>query len=185
MTVGRRQYNEAEMMQMQREAEARVRDMQQQARQTVEQANAETDAAPSARTNRNWSSHTGMSRQRPMRWPGPGMNRMPSSRTNRRNTSSRQTRTEDRDNPDEHDNRQHPDTEPSEQRRNDTPPHPPAPPETPAERPAPKKDGTIIGDIMGALNIDEDYLLIVGLILILINQRADTTLILALAYLLF
>ncbi|MCL2035317.1 MAG: hypothetical protein FWG94_11410 [Oscillospiraceae bacterium] len=43
---------------------------------------------------------------------------------------------------------------------------------------------TIVEDIMGALGLDEDYLLIIGLLLILINQRADTTLILALAYLL-
>lgn len=47
-----------------------------------------------------------------------------------------------------------------------------------------KQDGTIVGDILDALNLDEDVLLILGLILILLNQRADTTLILALAYLL-
>lgn len=70
----------------------------------------------------------------------------------------------------------------------------PAPPEPPQEPPAQeplheaeppvKKPTTIIEDVMGALGLDEDYLLIIGLLLILINQRADTTLILALAYLL-
>ena len=38
MTVGRRQYNEAEMLQMQREAESRVRELHKRARKTLEEA---------------------------------------------------------------------------------------------------------------------------------------------------
>ena len=52
------------------------------------------------------------------------------------------------------------------------------------EESADKKDTTIIQDIVGAVGVGEDTLLILGLILILINQKADTTLILALVYLL-
>ena len=43
---------------------------------------------------------------------------------------------------------------------------------------------TILDDLIGSLGTDQDTLLIIGLLLILINQKADTTLILALAYLL-
>ena len=47
-----------------------------------------------------------------------------------------------------------------------------------------KESSTIIEDIVSSLGIDSDRMLIIGLILVLINQKADTTLILALAYLL-
>ena len=43
---------------------------------------------------------------------------------------------------------------------------------------------TMLDDLIGSLGTDQDTLLIIGLLLILINQKADTTLILALAYLL-
>lgn len=134
MVVGRRQYNEAEMMQMQRDAEMRVREMHSRARKTVEN-NPQNNRTPRQGQNGNRPSMQNM--QREMRHPHP--------------------------------------------------PQPDALPEVPApcqeDCPAPK-DGTIVGDILDALHLDEDVLLILGLILILLNQRADTTLILALAYLL-
>ena len=43
---------------------------------------------------------------------------------------------------------------------------------------------TMLDDLIGSLGTDQDTLLIIGLLLILINQKVDTTLILALAYLL-
>ncbi len=43
---------------------------------------------------------------------------------------------------------------------------------------------TLLQDILGAVGLDDDRVLILGLILILINSKADTTLILALCYLL-
>ena len=49
---------------------------------------------------------------------------------------------------------------------------------------APPVRPTILDELVGALGMDNDTLLIIGLLLILINQRAETTLILALAYLL-
>ena len=50
-----------------------------------------------------------------------------------------------------------------------------------AEKP---KDTTLLQDILGGVGLDDDRILILGLILILINDKADTTLILALLYLL-
>lgn len=151
MTTGRRQYNEADMMQMQREAEARVRDMQAKARRVA----LDPPEEDPARYNRNWSTNPGMLRQR--------------SRRQQQNGRPAQEQVRER---------------PSEPERK-----PPAPADEAAAPPPvppapPKTGGTIVGDIMDALGLDEDYLLIIGLILILINQRADTTLILALAYLL-
>jgi hypothetical protein len=52
------------------------------------------------------------------------------------------------------------------------------------EPPPPPAPTTVIDDIVGALGMEQDTLLIIGLILILINQKADPTLIMALAYLL-
>jgi hypothetical protein len=137
MTIAGRQYNEAELREMQREAEARVRDMQRRARETVED-----DAPP---RQRGWNQNPGM-----RRYPPHGSGRRPP-----------------------------PPPEPEQQT-----PEPEAPPASPDAPTEPSKTGTLLGDIMGSLGLDEDYLLIIGLILILVNQRADTTLILALAYLL-
>jgi len=50
-----------------------------------------------------------------------------------------------------------------------------------AEKP---KDTTLLQDVLGNVGLDDDRILILGLILILINDKADTTLILALLYLL-
>lgn len=146
MTVGRHEYSDAEIMRMQRDAEARVREMQSRARQTVEQ---NPIGPPLNRQNRNWSTNPNMQRR----------NR-PQYRQQQPPPPPRRE---------------------AEQPRNDPKPDPP-PPAPPCEET--KKPTTIVEDIMSALGLDEDYILIIGLLLILINQRADTTLILALAYLL-
>lgn len=153
MKMGTREYTDAEMLRMQRDAEERVREMQARARATVESDNTNGNVNP---RNRNWNSNPGRRRQ------------------NSNNNNGNNTR-----------HRQDPDF---------TPPIPPVEPEVPPEpsaqepvHEAPAEAGkptTIIEDVMGALGLDEDYLLIIGLLLILLNQRADTTLILALAYLL-
>jgi len=140
MTLGKREYSEAEMARMQRDAEERVREMQNRARAAVEQANGGNNGTQPR--NRNW------------------------------NTSSGARRTQQRR---------------GGQRTEAPPPAPPEaspPPPEPAAPPAQNPRTTIVEDVMGALSMDEDYLLIIGLLLILINQRADTTLILALVYLL-
>lgn len=147
MTLGRQEYTEADMLRMQRDAEDRVREMQNRARQTVEQDN--LNAPPQ---NRNWSSGQGSRRQ------------------NRRHQSAQSGA---------------PPPQQRERQQNDRRQQPEPPKEAPPpEKPVEKEKTTIIEDVMGALGLDEDYLLIIGLLLILINQRADTTLILALAYLL-
>ena len=63
---------------------------------------------------------------------------------------------------------------------------PPRPNRPPRPEPAPEKpkDTTLLQDILGGVGLDDDRILILGLILILINDKADTTLILALLYLL-
>lgn len=60
--------------------------------------------------------------------------------------------------------------------------HRPSPPPPPREEK--KGDTTLLQDILGAVGLDDDRVLILGLILILVNAKADTTLILALCYLL-
>ena len=63
---------------------------------------------------------------------------------------------------------------------------PPQPEYTPEPEPAaaPAGNTTVIEDLMGKLGLDEDRLLIIGLLFILINAKADVTIILALIYLL-
>jgi len=61
-------------------------------------------------------------------------------------------------------------------------PHAPDP--EPEQAPQKKSDTTLLQDILNAIGLDDDRVLILGLILILINSKADTTLILALCYLL-
>lgn len=68
---------------------------------------------------------------------------------------------------------------PHSSRRQQSPPPPPPPP------PKEKSDTTLLQDILNGIGLDDDRVLILGLILILINAKADTTLILALCYLLF
>lgn len=162
MTLGRRDYSEADMIRMQRDAEERVRDMQSRAKITVEQDNLGVQGNMSR--NRNWSTGYNQRRQNNSRRPtfaqGPQSHGTPAPEA------------------------------PRQEAHRQEPPFPHAEPESapenniPKEESTEKKTTTVVEDIMGALKLDEDYLLIIGLILILLNQRADTTLILALAYLL-
>lgn len=140
MTVGRKEYSEAELMRMQRDAEDRVREMHSRAREVVEH-----EPASQPQRNRNWNSNPNMRRpnnRRPQPQPQP-----------------------------------EPQPEPAAQDHEE-----PAADHAAGDKPPEKT--TIVEDVMSALKLDEDYLLIIGLLLILVNQRADTTLILALAYLL-
>lgn len=155
MTLGRREYSEADMLRMQRDAEERVRDMQNRARIAVEEANNSNfgNNGSMASRNRNWNT-------------GSGMRRTTQRRGQRPETSPSEPETEGM---------------PEEPGSQEFPPEQESPPPHSEEA---QKRTTMVEDIMGALNMDEDYLLVIGLLLILINQRADTTLILALAYLL-
>lgn len=57
--------------------------------------------------------------------------------------------------------------------------------ESTAENPdAEAEKSTILEDIISSIGVNDDTILIIGLLMLLINQKADTTLILALAYLL-
>ena len=78
-----------------------------------------------------------------------------------------------------------------QRRRRQAPPHahqadytsPPRQESGPAAQEKPK-DTTLLQDILGGIGLDDDRVLILGLVLILINSKADATLILALLYLL-
>lgn len=60
-----------------------------------------------------------------------------------------------------------------------------APPPPPSKtEPSEEKKTTLLQDILNGVGLDDDRILILGLILILVNDKADTTLILALLYLL-
>ena len=69
-------------------------------------------------------------------------------------------------------------------RSQEAPGPPPTPPPVPQPQPPAPKETTVLQDILSAVGLDDDRILILGLILILINDKADTTLILALCYLL-
>jgi hypothetical protein len=65
----------------------------------------------------------------------------------------------------------------------DIPGQPQSRPEPPPDT-AERSGTTLIQDILNGIGLDDDRILILGLILILINDKADTTLIFALLYLL-
>jgi len=174
-----RDYTGSDMLRMQRDAEMRVQQMRNRAR-TVAMIDENEPAL-----NRNWSSSTGRSRQlpsqpirpqervQPLRGdsggaeyhhpptpePPPELPELPFEDQVQHHTHDHHSQNENA-----HHNRN------SRRGRTQTADHP--------------DDGTIIGDVMGALGMEEDTLLIIGLLLILVNQKADTTLLLALAYLL-
>jgi hypothetical protein len=153
------------MLRMQRDAELRVREMRNRARSVAQEG-----GLPLPPDNRNWSTATGQGRQLPSQPLRPAQNPP---------------------------RRRHPAPEPPQAPQG----QPQAPPDErfreaalPKEASlsqeaslpyeAPKPAGTLLGDLLGATGIGEDTLLIIGLILILMNQKADTTLLLALGYLL-
>lgn len=156
MSVGGKQYSEGDMLRMQHEAELRVREMQQRARRTLADSNKHVDSESDV-DNRPQNRNWDTS---------PNVNSSSRQRNNSPHRRPHNPPPEIKTEPVE---------EIVEEQQFEQPVEAIAPP---------KKSGTIVGDIMGALNLDEDYLLIIGLLLILINQRADTTLILALVYLL-
>ena len=121
LTVGTKFYSEADMLRMQRDAEERVREMQERTRRRAQQEN-ESDRP-------DW------------------------------------------------------DSTPRQQAQPSPPPEQ-SPQQTAPQDGATASGTTILEDLVGAFGADQDTLLIIGLILILINQKADATLILALAYLL-
>ncbi len=91
--------------------------------------------------------------------------------------NNRQQQTGNRNQP--HNQRRTPGGNPQQQQQQRRQQQRPAQPE-----PEKKTDTTLLQDILGAVGLDDDRVLILGLILILINSKADTTLILALCYLL-
>jgi len=151
--ASRNNYSDRDMMRMQQDAAKRVREMQNRAKLTVDEASA-YDTPPASQNHngrnfRNWSTNPNVQRQR------------------------------------SHGHQK----EEEAQERAKMPPPPPEPPtpEPPppfAEEEAVKEPTTVIQDILGAIGLDDDRLLIIGLLLLLINAKADTTLILALMYLL-
>ena len=159
-----RDYSGGEMMRMQREAEQRVIEMRNRAR------SATTHGFENA-GNSGWSSATGRSRQLPSQPLRPSVQETPTANEvmpQKENTLTHEAASSKHEDAAE---------EMQEQTEGD------------AEKSGEAKLGgeesqTILGDVMGALGVGDDTLLIIGLLLILVNQRADTTLLLALAYLL-
>jgi hypothetical protein len=166
MMVGSRYYSEADMMRMQRDAEQRVREMRNRSRQTAQNGGGSSFMPAFANPNRNWNT-------------GPGQQR-----------GRNHFRVNPQPPPAAPNIEPGPEPTPSEPEVAQTVDNTYAEPENtqanaPFEAASAEKQGTtIIEDIVGSLGIESDTLLIIGLILILINQKADTTLILALAYLL-
>ncbi len=163
----RRNYTDSEMMRMQQDAINRVREMQSRARYASENASrSQTDSESSADTgfslppvapdNQGWSTNPNF--QRPSQRPG-------RSSSHRREVPSPP-----------------PPPPPPEVELEPPAPMPPPPPEPEPE--VPQQPTTIIEDILKAVGLDDDRVLILGLLFILINAKADTTLILALIYLL-
>jgi hypothetical protein len=158
LTMGRREYSDAEIQRMQREAEDRLREMQERTRQAAARENG---AAPPPQTgNRNWSHWNGARR---VSYRSPNQ-QQEQHRAHQQEQQRAQQQQQEQPHQHQHHQRQHPQHRQAHQ--------------SPGPRP------TVIEEILRALELDEDYLLILGLLMILINQRADTTIILALAYLL-
>lgn len=187
-TGGQRRYNDADMLRLQQEAEDRVLEMHQRAKRTMENANASIAASRGGtqqQGNRNWN-------------PGPNTqrrNRNPSSSSQGSANQNHPEQTSGRPEPAQNSSRQnpgHPDHTPSGQSQSHKPESnvhtnqdsggPDRPSTPPGQKP---KEKTLIQGILDGIGIDDDRLTIIGLILILLNQKADYTLILALGYLLF
>ena len=158
------------MLRMQRDAEMRVHQMRNRARSVTM-----TDSEIAPELNRNWSTATGRSRQlpsQPIRPPGRQFPRgMPVQDVMPANENPPAEQVESPEPPQQVNQGNHGRARQNRREQNASPP-------------PPQGDGTILGDVMGALGMEDDTLLIIGLLLILLNQKADTTLLLALAYLL-
>ena len=162
-------YSGSDMLRMQRDAQMRVQQMRDRARAAAGGGEAEPEL------NRNWSSATGRRRQFPTQPLRPPSNTSPP-------VQSHAPAQEEPPPPESV-------APPHEHIHSETPPvnYAQHTEENTSHRQPPQSentDGTILGDVMGALGMEDDTLLIIGLLLILLNQKADTTLLLALAYLL-
>lgn len=169
MMVGKHYYSEADMMRMQRDAEERVRDMRNRSMQNSGQDNGSfmpAFAAPPG--GRSWTAGPNTGRQNSSR--GQQVQRNPARNKQVQRETEQIESIKNEANPEI--------AEPERLHTENDLPH--SAPQAPED----DKKTTIIEDIVGSLGVDSDTLLIIGLILILVNQKADTTLILALAYLL-
>lgn len=174
----RRSYMSGNLDRMQREAVARVREMQQR---ISRQEGGETDPR-----FRNWSTDPNIQRQNraphrqeeePTFTPPPPMQEEPPHFEQQEPHGPQPNRNHYRGGGG---SRRPQQNQPHGQRQE---PRQQAPPSPPPEG-APQKNTTVLQDILGAVGLDDDRILILGLILLLINDKADTTLILALGYLL-
>ena len=175
MTQVKQSYTGSDLGRIQQEAVTRVRQMQDKAHQNSGYGGA---------TFRNWSTNPNFRRsgqpshrppppppdppahtpspQKPPEDPTPGnFRKQEQDNTERKQAYSAEEKT----------------GQAGQQPRPGRPPNPGPAPEKP-------KDTTLLQDILGGVGLDDDRILILGLILILINDKADTTLILALLYLL-
>lgn len=157
MTVGNRHYSEQDMLQMQKEAERRVMEMHQYAQDAVGASGA--PARPSMPPP-------------PMRGRGNFRNWNAGPNIGRRGPTIRQPERPQEPPPPKEPEKKEPPILEQEQ---------PAAPFVPEP---PKENKTRFGGILDAVGIDDDRLLIIGLMLILLNEKADNMLILALGYLL-
>jgi hypothetical protein len=158
--MGSREYSDAEIQRMQRDAEDRVREMQER----TKQASARENGAPPQGGNRNWNHWSGA---RHVSFRTPGQQQEQHRAQQQEHRAAQQGQAQAQAHAQQHAHQQH--AHPHQQHRA-------------AQRMVQRP--TVLEELMRALELDEDYLLILGLMLILINQRADTTIILALAYLL-
>jgi len=157
------------MMKMQQDAIARVREMQSRTRQASgDIPDHPPPPPPPNRRNQGWNTSPGQSRPRHHRMPiQPKID--PPDQFETDLTPIDNIITPPQSVPDpiaDH---------PPEPNPTHSPPPDPAPPEAKT---------TVIEDILKAVGLDDDRLLIIGLLFILINSKADNTLILALIYLL-
>jgi hypothetical protein len=166
--MGRREYSDAEIQRMQQEAEDRVREMQER----TKQAAARESGAPRQPQagNRNWNHWSGARR---VSYRSPNQ-QQEQHRAHQQEQEHARARQQEQEHPHQ---QQHQHSQHQHQHPQQRPEHRGIP-RAPGQRP------TVLEELMRALELDEDYMLILGLIMILINPRADTTIILALAYLL-
>ncbi|WRS27278.1 hypothetical protein U6B65_13245 [Oscillospiraceae bacterium MB08-C2-2] len=170
-------YSERDMMRMQQEAEARVREMHQRAQQTVNEANSRSgnqSSGSNRNTMRNWN--PGPNTQRRMA-PNMSAGNSPGQNTSQQSGRGSQPNSTAPNQSRPKTGQEQPGSQNEANTREQSPPQ--------AEAAAPKAEKTLIQGLLDSIGIDDDRLTILGLMLILLNQKADYTLILALGYLLF
>ncbi|MCL2580541.1 MAG: hypothetical protein FWE32_11035 [Oscillospiraceae bacterium] len=155
---------------------SRVREMQERIRQSA-------DTGPDYR---NWSTNPNIRRQTRIRQeepePAPPIFTPPRPEPTPAPQPEPVSEPQAEEPPQQEENRRQHRGNTSNRRASRPPPDPPPNPEP--SQPQGGGDTTLLQDILGKVGLDDDRVLILGLILILINDKADTTLILALLYLL-